>query len=50
MTGRYSFDNSQGASIRVLEPGTPHLGEMFKRNGYVTGIGEVLKTAVFRQK
>ena len=38
MTGRYSFDNSEGDSIRNLKPGTPHLGELFKRNGYITGI------------
>jgi len=38
MTGRYSFDNSDGVSVRNLKPGTPHLGELFKRNGYKTGI------------
>lgn len=38
MTGRYSFDNSAGLGVRLLKPGTPHLGEMFKRNGYKTAI------------
>ena len=38
MTGRYDFDNSRGASKRRLSHGTPHLGELFKRNGYRTGI------------
>ena len=42
MTGRYSFHNPK-PHIRKLYAGTPHLADMFKRNGYRTGI--VGKTA-----
>ena len=34
MTGRYNFDRSISPAVRKLKPGTPHLGELFKRNGY----------------
>lgn len=43
MTGRFSFHNEERPAIRKLYPGTPHLADMFKRNGYRTGI--VGKTA-----
>ena len=35
MTGRYSLELSSG---RRINQGTPHLGEMFKKNGYHTSI------------
>jgi arylsulfatase A len=35
MTGRYSMEDS---SERKLRPGEPHLGEMFKKAGYKTGL------------
>ena len=38
MTGRYNFGEPGQPSIRKLKPGTPHLGELFKRNGYKTAI------------
>ena len=38
MTGRYNFGEPGQPSIRKLKPGTPHLGEFFKRNGYKTAI------------
>jgi len=35
MTGRYSLEKSKN---RILRPGTPHLGELFKSAGYLTCI------------
>ena len=35
MTGRYSLSPDKN---RILKPGTPHLGELFKSAGYITGI------------
>ena len=35
MTGRYSLEKDRN---RTLKPGTPHLGELFKKAGYATGI------------
>ena len=35
---RYDFDNSRHPSKRRLDPGTPHMAEMFKKQGYITGI------------
>ena len=43
MTGRFSFHNVERANIRKLYQGTPHLADLFNRNGYRTGI--VGKTA-----
>merc|ERR1712048_51423 len=46
MTGRFSFHGDgegRSAAVRKLYPGTPHLPDLFKRNGYTTGI--VGKTA-----
>ena len=38
MTGRYNFDDNPSPGHRKLKPGTPHLADMFKRNGYKTAI------------
>lgn len=35
MTGRYSLGSERD---RKLKRGTPHLGQLFKENGYVTGV------------
>ena len=35
MTGRYSMEDQEG---RIIKEGQPHLGEMFKKAGYTTGL------------